>query len=226
MWAGRGGEIGYACQAASHYLRRRFSPADVVRSYAGVRPLHDDHARDAKAATRVYVLELDARPGCGPLLSIFGGKITTYRRLAEAALEHLAPFLPPFSRHRAGWTAFRALPGGGACEPAALARKLAQDYAFLEPSHRSRLAATYGEQAQRILAGARTTTDLGMAFGATLTEAEVRYLMGQEFARTADDVLWRRTKLGLVFSAAEAPPLDRFMPAGTPLQTWTPRTSS
>ncbi len=158
-------------------------------------------------------MELDAPPGCAPLLSIFGGKITTYRRLAEAALGRLAPFLPPFSRHRAGWTAFRALPGGGACEPAALARKLAQDYAFLEPSHASRLAATYGERAQRILAGARTTADLGIAFGATLTEAEVRYLMGQEFARTAADVLWRRTKLGLVFSDVEAAALDRFMAA-------------
>jgi glycerol-3-phosphate dehydrogenase len=190
------GEIQYLCAAASQYFARSISPADVVWSYAGMRPLYDDHERDAAAATRDYVLELDAPPGCVPLLSIFGGKITTYRRLAEAALERLAPFLPSFSRHRAGWTAFAVLPGGEACEPPALAHKLARDYPFLEPSHRSRLAATYGEHAQRILAGARTTADLGMAFGATLTEAEVRYLMGQEFATTAADVLWRRTKLG------------------------------
>ena len=209
------GEIQYLCAAASQYFTRSISPADVVWSYAGVRPLHDDHVPDAKAATRDYVLELDAPPACAPLLSIFGGKITTYRRLAEAALERLAPFLPSFSRHRAGWTAFTALPGGVACDPAALAQKLARDYPFLEPSHASRLAATYGERAQRILAGARTTTDLGMAFGATLTEAEVRYLMGQEFARTAADVLWRRTKLGLVFSDAEAAALDRFMAVAT-----------
>jgi glycerol-3-phosphate dehydrogenase len=205
------GEIQYLCEAASQYFTRPISPADVVWSYAGVRPLHDDHARDAAAVTRDYVLELDAPPGCAPLLSILGGKITTYRRLAEAALERLAPFLPSFSRHRAGWTAFTALPGGAACEPSALARKLARDYPFLEPSHRNRLAATYGEHAHRILTGARTTTDLGKAFGATLTEAEVRYLMGQEFATTAADVLWRRTKLGLVFSDAEAAALDRFM---------------
>jgi glycerol-3-phosphate dehydrogenase len=159
------------------------------------------------------VLELDAPLGCAPLLSIFGGKITTYRCLAEAALERLAPFLPAPNRHRAGWTAFAPLPGGVACEPPALARKLARDYPFLEPSHASRLAATYGEDAQRILAGTRTKADLGMAFGATLTEAEVRYLMDQEFARAAVDVLWRRTKLGLVFSAAEAAALDRFMAA-------------
>jgi len=212
------GETQYLCAAASQYFARSISPADVVWSYAGVRPLHDDHVPDAKAATRDYVLELDAPPACAPLLSIFGGKITTYRRLAEAALERLAPFLPSFSRHRAGWTAFTALPGGVACDPPALAHKLARDYPFLEPSHASRLAATYGERAQRILAGARTTTDLGMAFGATLTEAEVRYLMGQEFARTAADVLWRRTKLGLVFSDAEAAALDRFMAAASAAQ--------
>ena len=123
-------------------------------------------------------------------------------------------FLDSAQGRSAGWTAFTALPGGVACEPPALAHKLARDYPFLEPSHAGRLAATYGERAQRILAGARTTADLGMAFGATLTQAEVRYLMGQEFARTAADVLWRRTKLGLVFSEAEAAALDRFMAAG------------
>jgi glycerol-3-phosphate dehydrogenase len=160
------------------------------------------------------VLELDAPQACAPLLSIFGGKITTYRRLAEAALERLAPFLPSFSMHRAGWTAFAALPGGTACEPHALAQRLARDYPFLESSHTSRLAGTYGERARRILAGARTASDLGMAFGATLTQAEVHYLMAEEFATTAADVLWRRTKLGLMLSNAEAAALDRFMAVG------------
>ena len=94
-----------------------------------------------------------------------------------------------------------------------LAEVLARDYPFLEPSHTSRLVATYGDRAQRILTGARTAADLGLAFGATLTEAEVRYLMAEEFARTADDVLWRRTRLGLVFSKAESAALDRFMVA-------------
>jgi len=204
-------EIQYLCEAASQNFARPISPADVVWSYAGVRPLYDDHVRDPAAATRDYVLELDAPPAGAPLLSVFGGKITTYRRLAEAALERLAPFLPSPSRHRAGWTAFTALPGGAACETAALAQSLAKDYPFLEPSHASRLVATYGKRAQRILAGARMTTDLGMAFAATLTEAEVRYLMAEEFARTAADVLWRRTKLGLRFSDAEAAALDLFM---------------
>jgi glycerol-3-phosphate dehydrogenase len=204
-------DIQYLCEAASQYFARPTSPADVVWSYSGVRPLYDDHVRDAAAATREYVLELDAPPGGAPLLSIFGGKITSYRRLAEATLERLAPFLPSSSRRRAGWTAFTALPGGATCEAPAFPQKLARDSPFLEPSHANRLAAAYGERARRILAGAHATADLGMAFGATLTEAEVRYLMAEEFARTADDVLWRRTKLGLVFSDADVAALDRFM---------------
>jgi glycerol-3-phosphate dehydrogenase len=221
-------EIRYLCAAASEYFVRPISPADVVWSYSGVRPLQDDRVqddrvqddrvqddrvqddrvRDAKAATRDYVLELDAPPAGAPLLSIIGGKITTYRRLAEAALERLAPFLPSSSRHRAGWTGHTALPGGGGATTAAA---LVRDYPFLTPSHAGRLAATYGTLAESILASARTAGDLGMSFGATLTEAEVRYLMAQEFARTADDVLWRRTKLGLVLSDAEAATLARFM---------------
>jgi len=211
------GEIQYLCAAASEYFARPVSPADVVWSFAGVRPLHDDHVRDAKAATRDYVLDLDAPPACAPLLSVFGGKITTYRRLAEAALERLASFLPPSSRHSAGWTGRTVLPGGAAAagEPAALAAALAaalgRDYPFLTPAHAGRLAAAYGTLAQNILAGARTAADLGTWFGATLTEAEVRYLMAKEFARTADDVLWRRTKFGLALSGAETAALSRFM---------------
>jgi len=208
-------EIAYLCAAASNYFARPVSPADVVWSYSGVRPLHDDHVRDAKAATRDYVLELEAPPAGAPLLSIFGGKITTYRRLAEAALEKLAPFLPPSGGQRAGWTGRTVLPGGDVTVrgSAVIAAALARDYPFLVPSHACRLAAAYGTLAKNILAGARTAGDLGIWFGATLTEAEVRYLMAREFAGTADDVLWRRTKLGLVLSAAEAAALDRFMAA-------------
>src|SRR5262249_818795 len=105
-------EIRYLCAAASEYFVRPISPPEVGGIYAGARPLHDDHGRDGKAGRRDYVLEVDAPPTGAPLLSIFGGKITTYRRLAEAALERLAPFLPSSSRHRAGWTGHTALPGG------------------------------------------------------------------------------------------------------------------
>src|SRR5262249_35796804 len=123
-------EIQYLCAAASQYFARSIWPADVVWSYSGVRPLHHDHVSDTAAATRDYVLELDAPPACAPLLSVFGGKITTYRRLAEAALERLAPFLPSFGMHRAGWTACTALPGGVTCDAHTLAQELARDYPF------------------------------------------------------------------------------------------------
>jgi len=206
--AATAGEIRYLCAAASEYFVRPISPADVVWSYSGVRPLHDDHVRDPKAATRDYVLELDAPPGGAPLLSIFGGKITTYRRLAEAVLERVAPFLPPTSLRNAGWTGHTALRDGG---NAAMAAVFARDYPFLTPRHADRLAATYGNLAENFLAGAQAAADLGISFGATLTEAEVRYLMAREFAKSADDVLWRRTKLGLMISDVEAEALDRFI---------------
>jgi glycerol-3-phosphate dehydrogenase len=213
-------EIAYLCAAASDYFARPVAPTDVVWSFSGVRPLHDDHVRDPKAATRDYVLELDAASDRAPLLSIFGGKITTYRRLAEAALERLAPFLP---RCGPAWTSTAALPGGDFAVDgaAALAAALVSEYPFLTAPHASRLVAAYGTRAKKIPAGARTFANLGACFGATLTEAEVRYLMAQEFARTADDVLWRRTKLGLALSTAETAALDRFMasnriPGSTP----------
>jgi glycerol-3-phosphate dehydrogenase len=208
-------EIAYLCKAASEYFAKAISPGDVVWSFSGVRPLHDDHVRDLKAATRDYVLELDTEPGRAPLLSIFGGKITTYRRLAEATLERLAPYLPTACRQSAGWTQHAPLPGGDfdVNGLATLTGALAAEFAFLSVSQVSRLAAVYGTRARDILAGAREQADLGVSFGATLTEAEVRYLMAQEWAQTADDVLWRRTKLGLALT--DRGRLDRFM-AGHP----------
>jgi len=206
-------EVAYLCNATSDYFARPILPDDVVWSFSGVRPLHDDHVRDPRAATRDYVLELDSAPGRAALLSVFGGKITTYRRLAEAALDRLAPHLPPQARHRAGWTRYAPLPGGDFAVDglAALAAALAAEYKFLAPAHARRLAAAYGTRAKDILGGARAPADLGTWFGATLTQAEVRYLMTQEWARTADDVLWRRTKLGLALTKSEAAALARFM---------------
>jgi glycerol-3-phosphate dehydrogenase len=206
-------EIVYLCSAASFYFDRPIAPADVVWSFSGVRPLHGDHVRDPDAATRDYVLELDAAPERAALLSIFGGKITTYRRLAEAALDRLAPHLPPAARQRAGWTRWAPLPGGDFAVDglAALANALSAEYPFLAPAHVSRLATTYGTRAKAILAGVRTPADLGISFGATLTQAELRYLMTREWAQTADDVLWRRTKLGLAVTADEVARIARFM---------------
>jgi glycerol-3-phosphate dehydrogenase len=206
-------EIAYLCDAVSFYFARPVKPADVVWSFSGVRPLHDDRARTPDATTRDYVLELDAAPGGAALLSVFGGKITTYRRLAEAALDRLGPHLPPQARHRAGWTGHAPLPGGdfAADGLAALAAALATEYAFLTPAHAGRLAAAYGTRARDILGGARAAADLGVWFGGTLTQAEVHYLTTQEWARTADDVLWRRSKLGLTLTRSEVAALSRFM---------------
>src|SRR5438128_8906365 len=206
-------EIQYLCASASEYLKKPVLPADVVWTYSGVRPLYDDGASEAKAATRDYVFELDT-PGRAPLLSIYGGKITTYRRLAEEALEKLSPWLNGAAA-REGWTARSPLPGGDLDVSAvgALAAELARSYPFLSPSHASRLAHAYGTRAVKVLGNAKTMADLGQSFGATLTESEVRYLIANEWACTADDIVWRRAKLGLRLSASEIAAIDEWIVA-------------
>ena len=204
-------EITYLCQSVGDYLAKPVKPADVVWAYAGVRPLYDDGASEARAATRDYVFELDT-PNGSPLLSIFGGKITTYRRLAEEALERLAPHLRG-TKANEGWTAKSPLPGGDLDVSAlpALVADLRGAYPFLTQAHAHRLAHSYGSRATQLLGSAKTAADLGRSFGDTLTEREVRYLMAYEFARNADDVVWRRSKLGLRLSAQEIEVLDRWM---------------
>jgi glycerol-3-phosphate dehydrogenase len=204
-------EIEYLCASVSEYLAKPVKPDDVVWTYSGVRPLYDDGASEAKAATRDYVFELDT-PGSAPLLSIYGGKITTYRRLAEEALERLAPYLRS-AKAKEGWTAHAPLPGGDIDVSAisALAAELLRDYPFLTPATANRLSHAYGTRATKLLGVAKSTADLGQSFGAGLTEAEVRYLMTNEWAVTADDVVWRRSKLGLRLSGAEIAAVDEWM---------------
>jgi len=206
-------EIQYLCDSVSEYFAKPVKPDDVVWAYAGVRPLYDDHASEAKAATREYVFELDT-PGGAPLLSIYGGKITTHRRLAEEALERLAPYLKD-SKAREGWTATAPLPGGDfdVLGFDKLAAGLQQDYLFLSSYHANRIAHAYGTRARTWLGDARTLEDLGQSFGATLTEREVKYLMSVEWAFTAEDVVWRRSKLGLRLSRDEIAALDAWMKA-------------
>ncbi len=203
-------EIAYLCAATNDYFAQAITPDDVVWAFSGVRALYDDGASEAKAATRDYVLDLDASVATAPLLSVFGGKITTYRRLAEAALKKLAPHLGSCG---APWTAGTPLPGGDfpVAGRAELARNLAARYDFLDARAAERLVSTYGVLATRVLGEARSRADLGRDFGADLSEAEVGYLMAREWARNAEDILWRRTKLGLRMSAAEAAELDAFM---------------
>jgi glycerol-3-phosphate dehydrogenase len=156
---------------------------------------------------------LDEKPGLAPLLSIIGGKITTYRRLAEAVLERLGAYLPPRQGQPAGWTGTMPLPGGefDPDELNALTARLARSYPFLDGAHAARLIHAYGARAYRVLGAAKSAADLGRHFGATLSETEVRYLIEQEWAATAEDVLWRRSKLGLRLSSEEAAALDTWM---------------
>lgn len=193
-------EVAYLCAFVSEYFAKPVTPADVVWTYSGVRPLYDDGASSATAATRDYVLRLDAEGA--PLLNIFGGKITTYRRLAEAALAKLAPFFPSAT---GPWTAGAALPGGDFPVDGrpALADDLIRDYPFLSAPWAARLVRSYGTEARAWLGDARTAGDLGADLGATLTEAELRWLVTREWAVTAEDVLWRRSKLGLRLSPAQ-----------------------
>jgi glycerol-3-phosphate dehydrogenase len=203
-------EIDYLCAAASEYFRTPIRPEDVVRTYSGVRPLYDDGASEAKAATRDYVLDVEASDGQPPLLTIFGGKITTYRRLAEAALQKLAPYLAGLA---APWTAKAPLPGGDfpVTEFDAQVAALQALCPACRPDHARRLVRAYGTRARIIVDGVRRDPDWGENFGADLTEREVRYLTEHEWARSADDVLWRRSKLGLRLSREQAHRLDEWM---------------
>ncbi len=186
------GETAYLCDAVTRWTARPVTPADVVWSYSGVRPLHDDGAQSASAVTRDYVLELDAPAAAAPALSIYGGKITTYRRLAEAALARLGV-------GGASWTGTAPLPGGDlpkADFPHFVA-DLRAAYPFLPADLAHRLARAYGTRVSAMLGTAKSLSGLGDDLGGGLTQAEVAYLRDREFARTAEDVLWRRSKLGL-----------------------------
>jgi glycerol-3-phosphate dehydrogenase len=213
-------EIAYLCETASDAFARLVQPGDVVWTYSGVRPLIDDAASDAKSVSRDYRLELDRAEGAAPLLTVIGGKITTYRKLAEAALERLAPHLPQRQGPAAGWTGTAALPGGDfeVDQTEQLAADLARTFAFLGAPHALRLVRAYGTRAWAVLGDARRARDLGRDFGATLTEREVRYQVQHEWAQTAEDVVWRRSKLGLHMTPAEIGALDAWMretvPAG------------
>ena len=200
-------EIAYLCRAASAYFTRAITPDEVVWTYSGVRPLYDDGASAAQAATRDYVLELDAPAGAAPLLSIFGGKITTYRRLAEAALARLAPSLPPAGGRSAGWTGREKLPGGR-FGPLDFDRELqaaCARYPHLPEPTLHRLWRAYGSETDAILAA----PDSDQMIAADLSIAELRHLVRREWAQTADDVLWRRSKLGLRLSRDDGAQLEQ-----------------
>jgi glycerol-3-phosphate dehydrogenase len=189
-------ETAYLCAAVGRWFDKPPTPADVVWSYAGVRPLYDDGKADAKSVTRDYVLELDAPAGKAPLLSVFGGKLTTYRRLAEHALRKLEPWIAGATC--GAWTATSALPGGDLgtdFEP--WLADLAARHPWLPPDLARRLGRAYGTRVERLLGDATGLADLGEDFGAGLTRREVDHLIAEEWAVGAEDILWRRSKLGL-----------------------------
>ena len=199
----------YLCAFASQYFKNPISRADIVWTYSGVRPLYDDGASSATAATRDYTLKVDTSAGA-PVLNVFGGKITTYRRLAETALEKIGPIL---GVTMGVWTAGVPLPGGDfpVGDVGRLITELSNLYPFLDPKWARRMIRAYGTEARAVLGDAKMVADLGEDFGATLTQREVRWLMAREFARTAEDVVWRRNKLGLRLSAAQIAHLDQWM---------------
>jgi len=195
-------EIVYLCAAASGYFRQPVSATDVVWTYSGVRPLYDDGEASAQELSRDYVLELDGKADEPALLNVFGGKITTYRHLAEAAIAKLGDRLPALGPK---WTHKAPLPGGDlpVDGQAALADALQAQCDGVAPELAGRWARTYGTRAREILQGAGTLSDLGRHFGAGLYQREVAYLVRREWAMTAEDIVWRRTKLGLRLSADE-----------------------
>jgi glycerol-3-phosphate dehydrogenase len=194
-------EIRYLCEAADRYFVKQVAPSDVVWSYAGVRSLYDDGARDARAVTRDWHLELNSDPGA-KLLSVFGGKITTARALAEHALDRLG-----IEGRRS--TAWKSLPGGD-LYPAFLEWLRALSV-WMPPPMVTRLSQAYGTRLKEMIADSSSLADLGRHFGAGLYETEVRWLTSREFARTAGDILWRRTKLGLQFTPKQTKALDQWL---------------
>jgi glycerol-3-phosphate dehydrogenase len=189
----------------------------VVWSYSGVRPLFDDGASAAQAATRDYVLKIDAQDDAAVMLNVFGGKLTTYRKLAEAGIAMLAPYLPKPARPDS-WTGKAPLPGGDFPVQGfeALVNQLQARYRALDPNVISRLARAYGTLVPDILREARSPADLGRSFGAGLTESELNYLAEREWAMSAEDVVWRRSKLGLRLSKVEIEEIDAFLKAARP----------
>ncbi|GAB5350018.1 glycerol-3-phosphate dehydrogenase [Alteriqipengyuania sp. 357] len=204
-------EIAYLCEGASRFFRQTITPSDVVWSFAGVRPLVDDGSGKPEAATRGYQLELSDEAEGAPLLNVFGGKLTVYRHLAEDAVGKLATRLS-FARPDA-WTATKPLPGGDfpAGEAHALIARIAARYPFLGSRTHRRLAHSYGTDTFAILGEPENLEGCGTHFGHGLTQREVDHLVAREWARNAQDILWRRTKLGLRLDADEVAALERYL---------------
>ena len=194
-------ETDYLLKVVNQHFTHQLSRADILHTYSGVRPLCNDESDNPSAVTRDYTLALSSENGEAPLLSVFGGKLTTYRKLAESAMAELAPW---FTQMTASWTASAPLPGGeDMSTPQALSEQILARHAWLPAALAKRWALTYGSRTWALLEGAQGPEDLGEAIGGGLFAREVEYLCRQEWAVSAEDILWRRSKLGLFLSAAE-----------------------
>ncbi|MCB1834925.1 MAG: glycerol-3-phosphate dehydrogenase, partial [Geminicoccaceae bacterium] len=208
-----GSEVDYLLGVLNRYFRHQLTPADVLHSFSGVRPLYDDDAENPSAVTRDYVFDIDDSDGA-PMLSVFGGKITTYRKLAEHALDRLRPW---FQEMKPAWTAGSPLPGGDieAADFTGFRDGFARRHPWLAPALATHLARLYGTRADGVIDGCRSVEDLGRHFGGLLYECEARYLAKEEWATRADDILERRTKHGLHLDEGERRAFgDWFMESG------------
>ena len=202
-------ETDYLLNVVNAHFKQQVSRSDILRTYSGVRPLCNDESDNPSAVTRDYTLALSGAAGEAPLLSVFGGKLTTYRKLAESAMAQLTPY---FTQIKPSWTASATLPGGeGMTTPKALSEALVSKYSWLDAAIAKRWAITYGNRSWSLLEGAQGLSDMGEHIGSGLYSREVDYLCNQEWALEAQDILWRRTKLGLFTTAEEQAHLSQYM---------------
>ncbi|WP_448551298.1 glycerol-3-phosphate dehydrogenase [Thalassotalea montiporae] len=200
-------EIDYIISITNNYFKRQITRDSIVHTFSGIRPLLHDEAEDAKAVTRDYTIEL-VTEGHAPLVNIYGGKITTYRTLAEAAVDKLTQV---FATMKPAWTKKAALPGGDFTDRETLMAQYAEDFAWLPAALTARYVRTYGTIAKQLLTGCESLADMGEDFGAGLYQRELDYLVANEWATTLDDVIWRRTKLGLLLDEQQKQRIHQYM---------------
>ena len=203
-----GEEVDYLISVVNAHFKKEIGVADVVWTYSGVRPLMDDKGAEAKKASRDYTFEIDSLDGQAPLLSVFGGKITTYRKLAEAATDAIGKYFPNSGKV---WTKNAKLPGGDFTNQKQLIAALKIQFPWLPSLLLKRYARTYGTLVRHFLENARSIEDLGRCFGSGLYQVEVDYLIKHEWVVELDDLVWRRTKLGLLLTDDEKQELSRYI---------------
>lgn len=201
-------EIDYLLGVVNAHFNKQLTPEDMVWSYSGVRPLMDDEGGSAQKASRDYTFEVDKPSGMAPLLSVFGGKITTYRKLAEAATNAICEHFPEAGKP---WTKSATMPGGDFSNHKALNAELIKTYPWLPQQVRQRYVRTYGTLSHSILKGIDSVAGMGEHFGATLYACEVDYLVKEEWAVEAEDILWRRTKQGLRLKEEQKAALEHYL---------------